>query len=60
MAGKAGKSGRPKRDVEVKGVYHRIPAALLKRVEHCHWLLQRQHGPKFTQTAAFEHILKAG
>src|SRR2546426_10661868 len=60
MAGKAGKSGRHKRDVEVKGVYLRIPPALLKRVEHCHWLLQRQHGPRFNQTAAYERIIEAG
>ena len=53
MAGVKGKSGRHKRDVEVKGVYLRIPPALLKRVGYCHGLLQRQHGPKLTQNTAF-------
>ena len=53
-------AGRPKRDIAVKGVYLRLPPALLARVEHCHWLLQRQHGPKVTQTTAFWRLLEAG
>src|SRR5207245_3925337 len=60
MAGVKGKSGRHKSDVEAKGVYLRLPPALLKQVEHCHALLQRQHGPKFNQTAAYERIIEAG
>ena len=53
-------AGRPPRDIAVKGVYLRLPPALLARVEHCQWLLQRQHGPKVTQTAAFWRLLEAG
>jgi hypothetical protein len=55
-----GKSGRKPREDEVKGVFVRLPPALLARVEHCHWLLQRQRGPKVTQTTAFWDILEAG
>jgi hypothetical protein len=53
-------AGRPKRDVEVKGVYIRISPALVKRVEHCQWLLQRQHGPRVTVNDAFWQIIEAG
>ncbi len=53
-------AGRPPRTEEVKGVYIRISPALIDRVEHCHALLQRQHGPKFNQTAAYERIIEAG
>jgi hypothetical protein len=53
-------AGRPPRTAEVKGVYIRISPALIDRVEHCHALLQRQHGPRFNQTAAYERIIEAG
>jgi hypothetical protein len=53
-------AGRPPRTEEVKGVYIRISPALIDRVEHCHALLQRQRGPKFNQTAAYERIIEAG
>jgi hypothetical protein len=53
-------AGRPPRTEAVKGVYIRIPPALQARVEHCQWLLQRQHGPRVTLNDAFRQTIEAG
>ncbi len=53
-------AGRPPRTEEVKGVFIRIPPALAQRVEHCQWLLQRQHGPRVTVNDAFRQTIEAG
>ncbi len=53
-------AGRPPRTEQVKGVYIRIPPALAQRVEHCQWLLQRQHGPRVTVNDAFRQTIAAG
>ena len=53
-------AGRPPRTEQVKGVYIRIPPALIARVEHCQWLLQRQQGPRVTLNDAFWKTIEAG
>jgi hypothetical protein len=53
-------AGRPPRTEAVKGVFIRIPPALQARVEHCQWLLQRQHGPRVTLNDAFRQTIEAG
>jgi hypothetical protein len=53
-------AGRPPRTEVVKGVFIRIPPALQARVEHCQWLLQRQHGPRVTLNDAFRQTIEAG
>src|SRR5205814_4034641 len=52
--------GRPQSTKAYFKILLRLPPALQARVEHCHALLQRQHGPKFTQTEALWHLLAAG
>jgi hypothetical protein len=53
-------AGRPPRTEQVKGVHIRIPPALVKRVEHCQWLLQRQLGPRVNLNDAFWKTIEAG
>jgi hypothetical protein len=53
-------AGRPPRAEPVKGVYIRIPPALIARVEHCQWLLQRQQGPRVTLNDAFRKTIETG
>jgi hypothetical protein len=53
-------AGRPPRTEQVKGVYIRIPPALIERVDHCQWLLMSQEGHKMTQNTAYERIIEAG
>jgi hypothetical protein len=60
MAGKPGKAGRPQSTKDYFKILLRVPPGLQGRIEHCHALLQRQHGPKTTQTEALWHVLEAG
>jgi hypothetical protein len=53
-------AGRPVSTKDYYKVLLRLPPALQTQVEQCHALLQRQHGPKFTQTEALWHLLEAG
>jgi len=53
-------AGRPPRTEQVKGAYSRIPPALIARVEHWQWLLQRQQGPRVTLNDAFWKTIEAG
>jgi hypothetical protein len=53
-------AGRPETTKDFPKILLRLPPALLKRIEHCHLLLQRQHGPKTTQTKALWEIIEAG
>ena len=52
--------GRPESTKDYPKYLLRLRPDLAPRVEHCQWLLQRQHGPKVTQTEAFWHIIEAG
>ncbi len=52
--------GRPESTKDYPKYLLRLRQDLAPRVEHCQWLLQRQHGPKVTQTEAFWHIIEAG
>ena len=56
----AGKAGRPVSTKDYFRILLRLPPDLQAQVEQCHALLQRQHGPKFTQTQALWHLLAAG
>jgi hypothetical protein len=56
----AGKAGRPVSTKDYFRILLRLPPDLQRQVEQCHALLQRQHGPKFTQTQALWRILQAG
>ena len=60
MAGKPGKVGRPQSTKDYFKILLRVPPGLQGRIEHCHALIQRQHGPKTTQTEALWHLLEAG
>src|SRR3989442_13297293 len=60
MAGIAGKAGRPQSTKDYYKILLRLPPELEGRIEHCHGLLQRQHGPKFTQTQALWSLLETG
>src|SRR5262245_27532218 len=53
-------AGRPSKTKDFPKILLRIPPALRDRVDHCQWLLQRQHGPKVTQTEALWRVLEAG
>jgi len=54
------KAGRPASTRDYFKILLRLPPDLQARVERCHALLQRQHGPKFTQTQALWSLLEAG
>lgn len=56
----ADKAGRPVSTKDYFKILLRLPPDLQARVERCHALLQRQHGPKFTQTQALWHLLESG
>jgi hypothetical protein len=56
----AGKAGRPVSTKDYFRILLRLPPDLQRQVEQCHALLQRQHGPKFTQTQALWRILQVG
>jgi len=53
-------AGRPQSTKDYFKILLRIPPDLQGRIEHCHALLQRQHGPKTTQTEALWRLLDAG
>ena len=56
----AGKAGRPVSTKDYFRILLRLPPDLQRQVEQCHALLQRQHGPKFTQSQALWRILQVG
>ena len=56
----AGRVGRPVSTKDYFRILLRLPPDLQRQVEQCHALLQRQHGPKFTQSQALWHLLEAG
>ena len=56
----AGRVGRPVSTKVYFRILLRLPPDLQAQVEQCHALLQRHHGPKFTQSQALWHLLEAG